>query len=72
MQPHIIELERVDGLSIQGIEISVNAAANVRIDPAPAEGWHNSDVRMSIDTARRLHGFLSQALARIAARQPPR
>jgi hypothetical protein len=72
MQPHIIEIERVDGLSIQGIEISVNAAAHVRLNPESCEGWHNSDVKMSIDTAKRLHALLSQALARIAADQQRR
>ena len=72
MQSHIIELERIDGLAIEGVQIAVNAAANVRVDSDAPEGWHNSEVRMSIDTARRLHGFLSQALARIAADQQPR
>jgi hypothetical protein len=72
MQPHIIEIERIDGGGLLGVEIIVNVAANVRADTEAPQGWYQSSLRMSESSAKQLHSLLTQALAAIAADAPQR
>lgn len=62
MKPHIIEIERVDGAMMTGIEIEVQGPVQVMLDPEPLEAVYESKVRMSIDTAAQLVIFLAKAL----------
>lgn len=62
MKPHIIEIERVDGAMMTGIEIEVQGPMQVMLDTEPLEGVHESKARMSLDTAAQLVIYLAKAL----------
>lgn len=62
MKPHIIEIERIDGGSMTGIEIEIQGAMQVQPDLQPLEGVYESKARMSLDTAAHLVIYLTKLL----------
>ena len=62
MKPHVITLERLDGLADNGPEIELQGSMDVLLDCTPLEGVHQSKLRMSIQTAVDLHGYLTEML----------
>jgi hypothetical protein len=64
MRPHIIELERIDGMGDEGIQLEIQGAMSVMLDPSPLEGVYESKLRMSPQTAMKLIVWLDDALRR--------
>lgn len=63
MKPFNIDIETVEGLVMTEPFIEIQGAMTVRQDVAPLEGVHQSSMRMTLASARKLHGMLERALA---------
>lgn len=63
MKPHIIEIERLDGLAMTGIEVEIQGAMSVKPDPEALDGVYESKLRLSRTEAAKLLGWLTRALA---------
>lgn len=62
MEPHVIDLERLDGMADGGTQLEIQGSFSIRKDPNPLEGVHQSKLRMSRKDAIKLYGYLKRAL----------